>query len=269
MRLISLCPSNTELIAYLGLTDQLIGVDDFSDWPEQIQNLPRLGPDLSIDMDKVEQLQPDLVLASLSVPGMEKNIEALKERKIPYVVFNPQTLQHIADDLLTLGKLTGQEKKAQAIINDYNNILHSYAEIANSIDTKTKLYWEWWPKPIFTPGGTNWLTEISVLAGGENVFADHSLASIQTNWAEVLNKEPDTICLVWVGIEEKNMKPEIIKKRDKAKSLKCIRENQIYVLEESLYCRPSPRLLHGLNKLASLLHPTKFPAVSEQDPLLK
>ena len=84
MRVISLCPSNTEIMEFLGLTELLVGVDDFSDWPESIKSLPQLGPDLSINLDLVEQLKPDLVLASLSVPGMEKNIEGLKARKIPY-----------------------------------------------------------------------------------------------------------------------------------------------------------------------------------------
>ena len=85
------------------MIDHLIAVDDFSDWPESINRLPRLGPDLSIDMDKVESLKPDLVLASLSVPGMEKNIDELKKRKIPHIILNPQSLNDIADDLLLVG----------------------------------------------------------------------------------------------------------------------------------------------------------------------
>ena len=85
MKLVSICPSNTELLAYLGLIDQLVAVDDFSDWPRSINTLPRLGPDLSIDMDKLESYEPDLVLASLSVPGMEKNIAELEKRKIPHI----------------------------------------------------------------------------------------------------------------------------------------------------------------------------------------
>jgi len=56
MKLISICPSNTELIGYLGLTTSLIAVDNYSDWPEEVSSLPRLGSDLNIDMDKVEEL---------------------------------------------------------------------------------------------------------------------------------------------------------------------------------------------------------------------
>lgn len=90
MRLISICPSNTELVAYLGLVDQLVGVDDFSDWPIAVKNLPQLGPDLSINMDALEALEPDLVLASLSVPGMEKIFRHWKNETF-HILFLMQT----------------------------------------------------------------------------------------------------------------------------------------------------------------------------------
>ena len=90
MRIISLCPSNTEILHAIGVDP--IAVDDSSDYPPDL-DVPKLGPDLSIDLDKVEALDPDLVLASLSVPGMEKNVEGLKERGIPYtIVKNPEQL---------------------------------------------------------------------------------------------------------------------------------------------------------------------------------
>ena len=119
LRLISICPSNTELLAYLGLTDQLVAIDDFSDWPESVSTLPKLGPDLSIDMDKLEALQPDLVLASLSVPGMEKNVAELVKRKITHIVINPQSLEDIAEDLLTVGAACGIEEIAQNVTSNY------------------------------------------------------------------------------------------------------------------------------------------------------
>lgn len=77
MRIVSLAPSNTEIVQALGLMEHLAGVDDWPDWPPSVQSLPKVGPDLSIDLDRVEALRPDLVLASLSVPGMEKNVDGL------------------------------------------------------------------------------------------------------------------------------------------------------------------------------------------------
>jgi iron complex transport system substrate-binding protein len=267
VRLISICPSNTELVHYLGLTEQLVGVDDFSDWPVEVKHLPKLGPDLSINIDKVEALKPDLVLASLSVPGMERNVEELKRRNIPHVVFNPQSLSDIRNDLLTLGTLTGYEDKAKEVATKFDEFVHCYKGIAEDIANKKTVYWEWWPKPLFTPGGVNWLTEISELAGGVNIFAKENVASYQPSWEEVVNCDPSVFCLVWVGIEEKNMKPALIKKRENANQLTCVKENKIFTLEEALFCRPSPRLLLGLRRIAALLHPEIYPNDSNEDPL--
>ncbi|MBM7694421.1 iron complex transport system substrate-binding protein [Peribacillus deserti] len=258
MRLISICPSNTELCVFLGIENQLIAVDDFSDWPASIMNLPRLGPDLSIDMDLTESLKPDLVLASLSVPGMEKNIEELQKRNIPHVILNPQSLADISEDLLKIGRLLGIERTAAERIRVYQSLINSIKEISKTITERPSLYWEWWPKPIFTPGKINWLTEISRLAGAENVFQDVELASVQTSEADVAERNPDVICLAWVGVPLKKVQPGIVKKRPGWENLKAVKNNHILVLEEPLYCRPSPRLLNGLINLAKTLHPEAY-----------
>lgn len=265
MRLISICPSNTELVAYLGLTDLLVGVDDFSDWPTSVEDLPKLGPDLSIDMDALESLKPDLVLASLSVPGMEKNIAALQERKIPHLIFNANSLKEIAEDLHTLGTACGVEKRAKEISQKYLHFVEKLRSIAQTIPNKPTLYWEWWPNPIFTPGMTNWLTEISHIAGGRNEFHDVELASVQTDWTDILNRNPDYIFMVWVGVAYERIKPSHLLKRPNANELHAVKHNQLHVMEEWLYCRPSPRLLEGALKLAQLLHPESYRHVEVPD----
>lgn len=268
MRIISICPSNTELLHYLGLIDQLIAVDDFSDWPDSVQSLPRLGPDLSINMDKVEQLKPDLVLASLSVPGMEKNVDELQKRGIPHIVLNPNSLEEIAQDLITVGKYTNRNKEAAQVVSKYNQFIAQYEQISKSISNRPTLYWEWWPKPVFTPGKLNWLTYISNLSGASNLFEDVELASVQTDWEDVFHRNPSHICLAWVGVRQDKVNPSLVEKRPGWVNLEAVKSNNIHILEEALYCRPSPRLLLGLKKLASLVHPEHFPINDGHDPLL-
>lgn len=270
MRLISICPSNTELVGYLRLTSSLVGVDNYSDWPDGLDDLPRLGSDLDIDMDKVEQLQPDLVLASLSVPGMERNIERLKERNIPYVIVpNPKSLTEVSESILFVGEVTNTTDKAKQLVDRYNQIIATYRTLAEQVKEPTTLYWEWWAKPIFTPGGTNWITEISELAGGKNVFADMPQASVKTDWEDVTSRNADVFCIVWVGVQTEKVNPKVILKREGATELQAIQQNRLYILEESLFCRPSPKLLQGLQKIAHILHPTIFPEFDgEKDPLL-
>jgi iron complex transport system substrate-binding protein len=254
MRVVSICPSNTEVIAYLGKTDLLVGVDDYSDWPDAVKKLPAVGPDLSIDMDKVAALEPDLVLASLSVPGMEKNIEALEEKQLPYIILNPNSLDDIAEDIRTVGKVLNLESLGNEKADLFLKSLDGFRKQAELSERRPTLYWEWWPKPIFTPGGVNWLTEISELAGAENLFAHESAASVQTDWEDVRKRNPDHICMVWVGVKEEKMNPDLVIRRPGWSEMKAIRQGQIHVLEESLYCRPSPRLLEGLEKLVGVIY---------------
>ncbi|KIY20548.1 MULTISPECIES: cobalamin-binding protein [Mesobacillus] len=254
MKVVSLCPSNTEIMEFLGLTHLLVGVDDFSDWPEAVKSLPQLGPDLSINLDLVEELKPDLVLASLSVPGMEKNIEGLKVRNIPHIILNPQSLKDIENDLVITAEALNMPERGQDAAKKFRSRLEGIRLKGETAKWTPKLYWEWWPKPVFTPGRINWLTEISAIAGGENIFQDVDLASVQTNWDDVKSRNPDYICIAWVGVRKQKIKKELIINRPGWKELEAIKEDRLFILEEELYCRPSPRLLDGLEKLYHLIH---------------
>lgn len=254
MRIISICPSNTELLAFLDAEHLLVGIDDFSDWPKSITELPRLGPDLSIRMDELEALKPDLVLASLSVPGMEKNIEELVKRNIPHLILDPQSLEEIGEDLLTVGKACGID--AGPVYQEYQSAIEEIKNRSVKAESRPSLYWEWWPKPVFTPGNVNWLTQISGITGGRNVFADIESANVQTDWEDVRKRNPDFILLAWVGIMTSKVKPELLKKRPGWTDMQGF-EN-IHIMEEELFCRPSPRLIEGAIHLGKLIHPPLY-----------
>ncbi|GIQ67738.1 cobalamin-binding protein [Xylanibacillus composti] len=268
MRIASLCPSNTELLAYLGLQPYIVALDDYSDWPAVNPDAVRLGSDLSIDLDRLEAAKPDYILASLSVPGMERNVAGLQERGLAHKVFNPKSLQDIRDNLLEAGRDLGVLDQAIRAEEAFGRILDRYTHLASKVTARPKVYWEWWPKPVFSPGGGNWLTEISELAGAENLFADYAEASVKTNWEEVVRRNPEVIHVVWVGVRREQVKLELVRARENAESVQAIRSGRIHVLDEPLFCRPSPRLLTGLAKAASLLHPDIYPDFDGQDPLL-
>ncbi|OKL37748.1 cobalamin-binding protein [Domibacillus mangrovi] len=239
MRIVSICPSNTEVCEYLGIEDQIVGVDDYSDL-ERV----RLGPDLSIDMEKLEAVKPDIVLASLSVPGMEKNVAELERRGIPHIVTNPNSLDDIGMSIMQIGEacgVNGSEAKQR-----WQQSLDMYR--SRNWNRLVRVYWEWWPKPVFTPGRANWLTEMSALCGAENVFADHEEASVQTDWETVVSKKPDILLLAWVGVMTDKVNTEVVKKRSGYEGV------PIYVMEEKYFCRPSPQLLVGLEQLDNVLN---------------
>jgi iron complex transport system substrate-binding protein len=239
VRIVSICPSNTEVCEYLGIEDQIIGVDDYSDL-ERV----RLGPDLSIDMEKLAALNPDIVLASLSVPGMEKNVAELEQRGIPHIVTNPNSLDDIGVSIMQIGEACGvngleARQRWQQSLDMYRS---------RDWNRLVRVYWEWWPKPVFTPGRANWLTEMSELCGAENVFADQEEASVQTDWETVMSKKPEVLLLAWVGVMTDKVNTDVVKKRPEYDGA------PIYIMEEKYFCRPSPQLLTGLEKLDKVLN---------------
>jgi iron complex transport system substrate-binding protein len=255
MRIVSICPSNTEILYYLGLGEQVVGLDDHSDWPLEWQHLPKVGPDLTIDMDRVAALKPDLVVASLSVPGMEANVEALQSRGIPHIVLNPSRINEIAADIRLVGEATDMHKQADQLATLFDERVETIRHRASQYSHRPKLYWEWWPNPIYTPGEENWLTDVSEIAGAINVFRDYPVANVKATREMVAERDPDHICVVWCGIELKRIKPTMITERPEWQEMTAIRKHQVHLLEEGLYCRPSPRILDGLDKLVSLIHP--------------
>lgn len=263
--MVSLCPSNTELLDFMGLTPNLLGVDNYSTWPPEIDELPRLGPDQAINMDLVEELNPDLVVASLTVPGMEKNIEQLKERKLPYIILNPDSLTDIGENILKVGEAIGNNDLAKIAYDRYHRLYESCKKSAKLITEKPSIYWEWWPKPVFTAGGKNWLTEVSELAGGKNIFADDERASVKTDWEDVRTRNPDYVFLTWVGVKLEKINPALLQKRPDWTEMDALKNDRVKVLGDAPFCRPSPRLFIGVKKVQSILHPDIFPIFDQKE----
>ena len=108
MRIVSLACSNTEIVHALGCGDLLVGVDDHSDWPpELVDPLPKVGPDLDIDVERVAALEPDLVLATLTVPGHESVVERVEAAGLPFIAPEPVSISDIYRDIREIGGLLG------------------------------------------------------------------------------------------------------------------------------------------------------------------
>jgi iron complex transport system substrate-binding protein len=258
-RIVSLCPSNTELIHALGLSRYLVAVDDYSDYPPAlVDRLPKLGPDLNIDVAKLEALQPDLVVASLSVPGMERVVAAVKATGLPTMVLSPHGLDDVFADLRRLAERLKDWLDVdveRTVIAPLYERLQRIQEATAGIVERPRLYWEWWPRPLFSPAADNWLTELSSAAGAVNIFEDCPGQQVQDDGSRVLDRTPDYVLAVWTGIPQHKVPLDKIRHRPGWDQLPAIRYNRVYVLAEGLYCRPSPRLLDGLEQLVALLHP--------------
>lgn len=256
MRIASLAPSNTEILHALGLIDQIVAVDNYSDYPPSgLETAVRLGTDLQIDMEKLIAAKPDLVLASLSVPGMERVTQDLEERGLTHVTLNPSSLEGLYEDIATAAAATDTIVRGRALIASLRERVLTANDRVQKREWTPNVYWEWWPNPYIGPGADNWLSEVSRLAGARNIGEDFEGSRFtSTHGEEIVLRAPDVIAAVWCGIPAKSVKLERIFTRKGWETVPALKNKRVYALEEGLYCRPSPRLVDGLEQLIEILH---------------
>ncbi len=261
-RIVSLACSNTEILFSLGLGDRVVGVDDWSDFPPQVEGLPKVGPDLKIDIARVADLDPDLILASLSVPGMERNIPAIERLGVPFLVLNPKTLEEVLTDIETVGEATGVPENARRLIAGLRTRIAAVRARAQGAAHRPTVYWEWWPKPLISPGRQSWIVQMSELAAADLLFKDVEASSVVVHESQVLDRDPDHVVLCWCGTLQKKMDVSKVAARPGWERLRAVKAGRVHRLPEELFGRPGPRLVEGLERLARVVHPEVFVEVA-------
>lgn len=247
MRIVSLCPSNTEIVWALGAADQLVGLDRSSDFPEEVVALPRVGPDIEIDVEAVARLNPDLVLSSLSVPGMERNVAALDAASIPHVVVDTQSLQGVFDNVLLVGRLLGRGGRAGEVVAEMKARLDAVR--ADRLPSRPNVFLEWWPRPVIVPGARCWTTEMIEIAGGRSAFAHLDVRSTPIEADRVIEAAPDVLLTVWCGVPHERQRPERLADREGWGGIPGVAAGRVWAAEEVYFGRPGPRLVAGVEWL--------------------
>lgn len=249
MRIVSLCPSNTEIAAVLGLGPVLVGLDRSSDWPPEVCSLPRVGPDCEVDVAAVAALEPDLVLSSLSVPGMERNVAALDAAGLPHVVLDARSIEDVFRSILLVGRLTGTAAEGHRVVDGMRARLAVIEARAAALPRRARVYLEWWPRPVIVPGRDCWTTEMIRIAGGESVFADRAVRSTPVEDAEVPPRAPDILLTCWCGVPHERQQPQRLPSRAGWAGIPGVRAGQVFAAEERFFGRPGPRLVEGVEWL--------------------
>jgi iron complex transport system substrate-binding protein len=252
-RLVSIAPSNAEIVGALGATHLLVGVESSSDFPPEVKSLPRLGPDLHVNLEVLAALSPDLVLASLCVPGMERNIAGLERIGVPYLVMAPQSLADIRADILRVGAAIGAGEAAARVVADMDARLEALRQ-DHANWPPVPVYLEWWPKPMFTPGRACWSNELITLAGGRNVFADKPGQSTEVTPEEVARANPEVIVVAWCGVPYDKLNVNRVLSRAGLEGVSAVRRRRVHAVNESLLGRPGPRVVEGVEAIARAIH---------------
>jgi len=255
MRIVAHTCSNTEIVCALGRADWLIGVDDHSDHPpEVVDPLPKLGPDLDLDVQRVAALEPDLVITSLTVPGHERCLQRLQAAGLPCLVTQPHSLADVADDIRRIGEALDADAAARRIVARFEAAMAMPAP-----DEPVPILVEWWPKPVIVPGRKSWVNEMLALAGAVNPFADRDVESLEISTEEARAAAPEAVVMSWCGVEEVKYRPHVVARREGWQDVPAIRNGRIVPISEAWLGRPGPRLLDGIERLRTVVEACRGP----------
>ncbi len=251
-RIVSLAPSNTEILFAIGAGNKVVGVTDFCDYPpeavERIKNgtIKSVGGFVNISVEKMVSLQPDVVFAYY---GQEKIIEELDNLSIPTVVFNPKNIDMIYNDILIAGKVTGFEENARTLVNEMKNRVNEITSKVKDLQRK-RVFFIVWGNPLMTAGSDTFINQLIELAGGENIFDDLS-GWPSINIESVMERNPDIIILTpYCGITAQDIL------NNWSREINAVKNESVYTIEDlNILIRPGPRIVEGLETLAKIIHP--------------
>ena len=264
-RIVSLAPSCTEILFALGLGDKVVGVDDYSDYPLEVQegveagDLPTVGSFATISLEMVVGLEPDLIVATGGVQRVV--VESLEGLGLPVIVLYPygKGFDGTLADISLAGKATGQIDEAEEIVADMQKRAQEITE--KTLDApRLRVYIEYFFNGgYWSYGGGSDVNELVSMAGGINVVAGSASAYLTTSTEEVLMANPEIIIISKGDMAIAcGLTPEAIKERSGWSEIYAVQNDQIYEIEESILVRPGPRMVNALEALANLLHPELF-----------
>ena len=256
-KVISLAPSNTEILFAIGAGSQVVGRDQLSDYPAEAANVTDIGSSFeALNTELIVSLEPDLVLAAeINTPEQVKQLEDLG--LMVYYLKNPLTLEEMYNNLEVVAKMTGHETETATLIESLKARVAVVDEKIAPISSRPNVFYELDgndPAKPWTAGKGTFITQLIERAGGQNIAADID-GYPQLSLEQVVAADPAFIIL---GDAAYGVTPESIASRPGWENLSAVKNNQVFPFDDNLVSRPGPRLVDALEELAKLLRPELF-----------
>lgn len=289
MRVVSLLPSATEMVAFAGAADDLVGVTHECDFPPGVGRLPRLtrsriDPSMSgaeidaavnrlvtddesiyaLDTERLEELAPDLVITqglcdvcAVSTSLVEEAVAGLSNEP-DLLVLNPTSIEDVLDDSVRIGAALGRDAEAEEKVAGLRERLDGIAEAVAGLARPSVGCIEWLDPP-FSAG--HWVPEMVRIAGGRELFAGPGERSVRLDWETVFEAAPEALVLMPCGFgarraaEEAEALPDLPGWAD----VPAVQNGRVWAVDaNAFFSRPAPRLVDGVEILARILHPDAF-----------
>ncbi len=243
-RIVSLTPSNTEILFALQLGKKVTGVTDACDYPAEAKGKPKIGG-FQINTERVLVQNPDLIVA---VEGLNaRAIEALERLKAPVLTVSTRSIAETLQAIRTIGEATGADTAANRLTVELQSSLNKIQKAQSALKWKPKVLMLYSVNPIYTTGPGSYLDEIIKIAGGENAVAKPAPGDKLTS-EQVLTLRPDVI------ITGRETQPQAEQMPGWAKGVPAVQKNRFFhASDDAILVRPCPRLPKGVKELADYL----------------
>ena len=250
-RIVSLAPSITEIIFQLDQAYRLKGVTQYSNYPEQASNLPKVGSYVRLDLERIVALKPDMCIAIKD--GNPKDIvDRLQSMKIPVYVVNPRDLDTVIRTIKEIGSLVNASRNATIVTNEMRKRLKWINGLVAHASERPRVFIQIGISPIISAGSKTFIHDLILKAGGINVAAGATAYPRYTR-EQVLALSPDIIIIT--SMARQAAFQQIKKQWSRWPDMPAARNQRIFVVDSDVFDRPSPRLLDALEILFRLFHP--------------
>jgi iron complex transport system substrate-binding protein len=288
MRIISLVPNGTEILFAVGAGDLVVGVSHECDFPPEARTRPvltgsalspgmnaaeidqavsaQVGSGLSLytlDEARIAELAPDLIVTQELCPVCAVSTEQVDGavRPLPrcpdLVSLDPRTIADVFADIRRVGEVTGHTAEAEALLRGLEERLDAVrARVAGRPRPRLpRIVALEWLDPVFIGG--HWVPEMIEIAGGIDALAQPGDHSRRLTWDDVQAADPDHLVVMPCGFDEVGARDQIALIADDPawRGLRAVREGRVHPVDANgCFSRPGPRLVDGIERLASLFH---------------
>ncbi|HWQ66719.1 MAG TPA: ABC transporter substrate-binding protein [Methanospirillum sp.] len=248
-RIVSIAPSNTELLFALGLDDRIVGDTEYCNYPVEAQKKEKIGGFSTVSIEKVAALNPDLVVAADG--NKPDTIDRIRSLGIPVYFSDATSLNHIQKTLEHIGYLTGVSDKAKKLNNELSSRSDLVKMEGENIEKHPSVAHVIWNDPIYVSGSGTFQDELIRIAGGENAFGDkvgHSIASVE----EFISRDPDLLMInagSGMGGNESDLS-DYFRTDPRLSGLSAIQQNHVMIVNTNIADRAGPRQWDLLEQIA-------------------
>lgn len=243
-KIICLTEESVETLYLLGREDLIAGVSQYVERPPEAKKHPTVTQFIRSDIEQIVSMKPDLVIG---FSDLQKDIASqLIGRGLNVFVTNQRSLSEILNNILLLGRMIGEEQKAQELVESFKQKLDEFRK--KKLKRRPRVYFEEWDHPNYT--GIQWVSELIETCGGENIFRDKCGAMArdrEVTFAEIIQRNPEIIFGCWCG---KPVKLDSFAKRPGFEAVSAVQKKFIWELDPAIFLQPGPALfVDGLDQM--------------------